>query len=92
VKAFILIDRSLPYDVGRLKIQEAELINFVWQKSENRNVLNWFACIFTAGHYASAVYAVIICLSVRPSICPSQADSLDDLERSSTPFTYCKPF
>jgi len=26
--------------------------------------------VFTARRYASAVYAVIVCLSVRPSVCP----------------------
>ena len=32
--------------------------------------LKWF--IFTARRYASAVLAVIVCPSVRPSVCPSQ--------------------
>jgi len=27
--------------------------------------------IFTARRYVNAVYAVVVCLSVRPSVCPS---------------------
>jgi len=30
--------------------------------------------IFTAHRYASAIYAVVVCLSVCPSVCLSQAD------------------
>ena len=32
--------------------------------------------IFTARRYASAVLAVIVCLSVRPSVCPSVRPSV----------------
>jgi len=28
-------------------------------------------CIFTARRYSSAVYAVVVCLSVSPCVCPS---------------------
>ena len=36
----------------------------------------WLSAIFTARRYASAVLAVIVCLSVRPSVCLSQVGVL----------------
>ena len=32
-----------------------------------------FRIILTAQRYASAVFGIVVCLSVRPSVCPSHA-------------------
>jgi len=57
--------------------------SYEWKQSDWRTEKRT-GQIFTALRCVSAVYAVVVCLSVRPSVHPSQADIVSKrLERSS---------
>jgi len=47
------------------------------KKTKRYTLYNFYRA--SARRYASAVYAVVVCLSVRPSVCPSQAGIVSKL-------------